>query len=322
MKNIVKLLLALILANSTTLYATSVTDMANKNGIKACGNQIKVIADFMIKDRTHVSRTIVHKNAPDKRMFDAMTIMSYSDVDSHISITASPNPAGKCDAAYVETFVQKGSCVSARENIFSNWKFAGNLNGSTTMLKNTKNGTVNIYLTPQLSNTVCMVTKREVVYESNKSIGSSHSGSPVSQPKSEPKVKVYKEETNVNIGYTSYVVWRSWWSNRLSDNKFLVQKPDAKFLFVELTVKNDDKKARSIAPFKLIDENGAEYEASSKAWAVKGFIGVLTSLNPGVKKRGFIVFDVPTEHKYKLKISGGYWSGKNAFIQLSPKVTK
>ncbi len=100
------------------------------------------------------------------------------------------------------------------------------------------------------------------------------------------------------------------------------QKPDAKFLFVELTVRNDDKQARSIAPFKLIDENNAEYEASSKAWAVEGSIGVLTSLNPSVKKQGFIVFDVPTEHKYKLKLSGGYWSNENALVQLSPKASK
>jgi len=147
-------------------------------------------------------------------------------------------------------------------------------------------------------------------------------GSLSNSSKDKPQQKFYKEGDTVNIGYTSYAVWRSWWSSRLSDNQFLDQKPDARFLFVELTVRNDDKKARSIAPFKLIDENGAEYEASSKAWAVEGSIGVLTSLNPSVKKEGFVVFDVPTEHEYKLKCSGGYWSGEDAFVQLSPKASK
>lgn len=148
---------------------------------------------------------------------------------------------------------------------------------------------------------------------------SSKPSSVSSQPKSKPEAKVYKERETVNIGYTSYAVWRSWWSYRLSDNEFLDQRPDAMFLFVELIVRNDDKKPRSIPPFKLIDENGAEYETSSKAWVVEGSIGVLDSLNPGVKKQGFIIFDVPQSHNYKLKVSGGYWSGDDALIEISPK---
>ena len=90
------------------------------------------------------------------------------------------------------------------------------------------------------------------------------------------------------------------------------------FLFVKLTVRNDDKKARTIPPFKLIDENGAEYETSSKGWSVDGSIGALDSLNPGVQKDGTILFDVPQSHTYKLKLSGGYWSDDEAFVKLTP----
>ena len=154
---------------------------------------------------------------------------------------------------------------------------------------------------------------------SNKSTTPSSSKPSGSQPKSKPETKVYKEGETANIGYTSYAVWRCWWSTRLSDNQFLDDKPDAMFLFVDLTIRNDDKKARSIPPFKLIDENGAEYETTSKGWAVEGAIGVLDSLNPGVQKRGFIIFDVPKSHSYKLKASGGYWSGDDALITLSPQ---
>lgn len=131
--------------------------------------------------------------------------------------------------------------------------------------------------------------------------------------------KIYKEGDDVSIGYTSYSVSQSIWSNHLSDNEFLDQKPDAMFLLVELTVKNNDKKPRSIPPFKLIDENGAEYETSSKSFAMKGSIDVLDSLNPSVQKQGYIVFDIPINHQYKLKVSGGYWSSEDTFIELSPK---
>lgn len=145
-----------------------------------------------------------------------------------------------------------------------------------------------------------------------------------SKPHESPKQpeKIYKEGDTVSVGYTSYAVWRSWWSKRLSDNQYLDNQPDAMFLFVELTVRNNDKKARTIPPFNLIDENGAEYETSSKAWSVDNSIGSLDSLNPSVQKRGNIVFDVPTNHTYKLKVSGGYWSAEDALILLSPNQGK
>ena len=122
----------------------------------------------------------------------------------------------------------------------------------------------------------------------------------------------------VSIGYTSYCVWRSWWSKRLSDNEFLDDRPNAMFLFVDISVRNNSKKARMIPPFTLVDENGSEYEVSSKAWSVDRSIGVLESLNPSVQKQGVIVFDIPTNHNYWLKVSGGYWSTEDAFITLEP----
>ncbi len=145
---------------------------------------------------------------------------------------------------------------------------------------------------------------------------------PKTRERPKPPEKIYKEGDTVSVGYTSYAVWRSWWSNRLSNNRYIDNQPDAMFLFVELSVRNDDKKARTIPPFNLIDENGAEYETSSKAWSVDNSIGALDSLNPSVQKRGVIVFDVPTNHTYKLKVSGGYWSAENTLISLSPNQEK
>ena len=130
---------------------------------------------------------------------------------------------------------------------------------------------------------------------------------------------VGKMGETLSVGYTSYAVWKAWYSDRLSRNEFMNQRPDATYLFIDLSVRNSDTKARSIPPFKLIDENGAEHETTSKAWSVEGAIGVLESLNPTVTKRGIIVFDVPKDHHYKLKVSGGYWSGKDALIDVVPE---
>jgi len=126
----------------------------------------------------------------------------------------------------------------------------------------------------------------------------------------------HKMNETVQIGYTTYAVWNARWSDQLSDNRFLDPPPNAKYLFVELTVRNNDNKARSIPPFELIDTSGAEYEASPHGWAVDGSIGLFDSLNPGVSKQGFVVFDVPQGKQYHLKVSGGYWSGEDTLIEI------
>jgi hypothetical protein len=128
--------------------------------------------------------------------------------------------------------------------------------------------------------------------------------------------KIYKEGDTISFTYTSYTVSQSGWYN----SEFY-QKPDAMFLLVELTVRNDDKRSRSIHPlFMLIDENGVEYIYTTSitypidkygAPATFGFF-----LNPGVQKHGCIVFDIPQNHKYKLKIAE---FGMDALIELSPK---
>ena len=153
-------------------------------------------------------------------------------------------------------------------------------------------------------------------------IDSPSSSSSTTSTSTSPDIKSYAMGETFKVGYTSYAVFNAQWRKRLSDNQFLDQAPDANWLFVRLTVRNDDNKPRSIAPFKLVDEAGAEYETSAKSWSVQGSIGILESLNPSVEKNGYIVFDVPKNHTYKLKVSGGYWSSENALVELEIKNNK
>jgi hypothetical protein len=131
-------------------------------------------------------------------------------------------------------------------------------------------------------------------------------------------VGTHKMGETITIGYTTYCPSKAWWSNALSNNRYLNRRPDAAFLFIDVTVRNDDKSASMIPPFKLVDEGGAEYDSDSGADMVDGSLGLLTSLNPGVSKRGFVVFDAPREHTYRLKVSGGYLSGKDALFEVEP----
>jgi hypothetical protein len=142
----------------------------------------------------------------------------------------------------------------------------------------------------------------------------------------EPSYQVRKERETVSVGYMSFTVWRSWWSNQLSNNEFLDKHPNAMFLFVKLTVQNNDYKPHGIPAFTLMDENLAEYETTPYDWAVDGSFGIFERLNPSVGKQGFIVFDVPKDRKYCLRVSLGYvrllgitCPLGDAYVQLSPR---
>ena len=127
---------------------------------------------------------------------------------------------------------------------------------------------------------------------------------------------------NVKVGYMEYKVFDSWFTNQLSDKGYPTTPPDAQYLFVDLQMQNDDKEQRSVPEFKLVDENNAEYGTTDKAWGLEGSVGLFQDLNPGVSKRGLVIFDVPQNHKYKLKVSGGYWATDEAMIDLAPNTKK
>src|SRR5262249_43234338 len=121
---------------------------------------------------------------------------------------------------------------------------------------------------------------------------------------------------SVHVGYATFALWRSWWSNRLSSNPLLDRRANARFLFVRLTVRNDDTKTHTFHPSKLVDELGSEYECAPEAWLVEGTFGLLETLNPGVSKEGILVFDVPPDRAYALRVEGGFES--SALIAVEP----
>lgn len=138
----------------------------------------------------------------------------------------------------------------------------------------------------------------------------------IDQPRQET---IGREGEIRKVGTITYKVIRSWWQDKLSSNELLEERPDANFLLVQLIVRNDDKEARTIPPFKLVDETGGEHETTDKAYAFDGSIGELESLNPGVQKEGIVIFDCLKTHRYSLKVSGGFWSAEDGLIALTPQ---
>ena len=129
-------------------------------------------------------------------------------------------------------------------------------------------------------------------------------------------IPIYKMNETVTVGYTSYYVWDFEWKNEINLS-FGKEIPNATYLIIDITARNDDKKPRTIPSFRLIDENGSEYEDTFVV-GVNQQMGTLDSLNPTVSQRGKILFDIPRNHRYYLKVSGGFWSNDNALIQIIP----
>jgi len=118
------------------------------------------------------------------------------------------------------------------------------------------------------------------------------------------------------IGCFCYDVKEAWWSIKLSDNKYINEKPNAMYLIIKLIVRNESDKPSSIPPFKLIDENGAEYQSCSKGYYHLDSFSILENLNPGVQKEGCLVFDIPRDRKYKLKVFDDYFPNEEVLVDL------
>jgi hypothetical protein len=119
-----------------------------------------------------------------------------------------------------------------------------------------------------------------------------------------------------SVGYWTYRCNGANWQPFIGSGFGSVERPDAAFLVLDLTVRNDDRTSSTLPPLKLVDPQGREFDESSKGIFLEGSFGALKQLNPGVSSRGLVVFDVP-HGEYMLKVSGGFESGKDALVDLS-----
>jgi Domain of unknown function (DUF4352) len=124
----------------------------------------------------------------------------------------------------------------------------------------------------------------------------------------------HRVNEKVQIGYWSYTILNWQWADAIGAYPFL-ERPDAKFLILDMAIENDDRSASTLPPIKLVDSLGREFEESSKSAPFDTYFGPLKSLNPGVTSRGRVAFDVPVG-KYAVVVPGGFESSETAIIDL------
>ena len=121
---------------------------------------------------------------------------------------------------------------------------------------------------------------------------------------------------SVSAGYWTYRCNGTQWMSLLASDFGSMEQPDAAYLVVDITIRNDDRSASTRPPMKLIDSQGREFSESSKEYVLSRSIGTLKELNPSVSSRGYVLFDVPPQGKYVLRVSGGFESDDFKLIDL------
>mgnify|MGYP002625554638 CR=1 FL=1 len=208
------------------------------------------------------------------------------------------NKAEKCPSCGV-TIKKKSSCLGNCGSIgclfFLLLFFIGALGA------NRNNDRRSTYTTPNYTN-----TKKE---EQVKTIKTETKVNEVSSKTDEKKDKetIYKIGQTIKVGNWSYTVnKKEWVSDSLvkSYNPIFNQKSEYSFLQISLTAKNEDTSSNFLPNVHLVDEKNNVFEPAN-VHGEKVLVLGLDEVNPSLSKKGLVIFDVPKDRKYRLKLNGG-----------------
>lgn len=92
-------------------------------------------------------------------------------------------------------------------------------------------------------------------------------------------------------------------------NEYFGDEANGEFLIFDVSVENVGNEADYINnEIYLIDNQGREFEQDDDAWIYLDDNLIFEELNPGLTKKGQIIFDVPENSNYKIGIKKSAWS--------------
>jgi hypothetical protein len=102
---------------------------------------------------------------------------------------------------------------------------------------------------------------------------------------------------------------------------FMGDKADGIFIILDVTIENIGKESQTIlidSYIKIIDDQGRTFKYDAMAGIyLKDEAFSFTQLQPGLPKRGKIVFDVPENINGKIELSTGLWSSDKKYVLLT-----
>ncbi len=135
--------------------------------------------------------------------------------------------------------------------------------------------------------------------------------------------QINKIGEEVNVGNFVYVVDKAEYLKTV-ENAFTSKTADGIYLLVYLTVLNTTRESRTLSNsmFKVFDSENYEYETSQNALTImvlndQDKVFLLKDIPPKIPKKIIMPFEIPTPNDvYTLQVSGGFWTGESAKIQL------
>ncbi|MCL6100243.1 MAG: DUF4352 domain-containing protein [Bacteroidetes bacterium] len=128
----------------------------------------------------------------------------------------------------------------------------------------------------------------------------------------------------VDVGYFRYKVNSIDFIKKV-ENSLTSHLADGIYLLVHMTVINTSRESRTLtnSMFQILDTDGVEFETSQDAMTVlvlndQDKIFMVKEFPPKIPKQILMPFEVSSSNEtYKLKLSGGFGTGKTDFITLT-----
>jgi len=124
--------------------------------------------------------------------------------------------------------------------------------------------------------------------------------------------KHYSQNEEVLFDGIQYNITEIFWAQQIGP-QYLKKQANASWLVIGLSITNRTQRPvdKTFNPiFKLEDTTGAEYESSKYVLLKDGieFKMSTEALNPNVTFKGYLVFDVPRQNDYKLRILSPFYA--------------
>ncbi len=130
------------------------------------------------------------------------------------------------------------------------------------------------------------------------------------------KVRTYSIGDKVSLGNFTCCVDEFFWSKDLHPHPIANERADGRYLFIKLLVTNNGKVYSKMPRFRLVGDSGELYVENESLFSAPGALDRSEDLNPGVTRRGYIVFDVSQERVYRLELSDRSLNGKQLYVTI------
>jgi len=132
----------------------------------------------------------------------------------------------------------------------------------------------------------------------------------------EEETQFYSFGDKVTVGTFAYT-FHDYQTNAIVGSEYLAEEADGIFLIFDVTIENIGDKSEHIwgSYVKVIDDQGRSFEHDTTAEIYSDDSFSFEQMQPGLPKKGKIIFDVPKDIKGYIEISSdSMWSDEKKYV--------